>query len=293
MDRISDLPDNVVEMIIERLPLRDAARTSTLSKKWQYKWAMLSTLCLDYIFFDTMYRQRRKPPVLIYPSLVKTILLQHIGHLQKFVIYIPNLDASGIGEINLTIRVALMNGVQELTVIKAEGCAPHALPSFLFVCAEQITKLEFTNCVLNPPLEFRGFPNLKTLHLNAIACSSLERLSNFISSCPRLQRITLSDLNKSDQQLYIHAPSLEVFSVGGAFRSILFQEAQNLVSLKIFLADINEGFEKVIPCNDYMLQLFSKLSKIKCLKLEGYICMVSEITVGWSLCSPALFCHFF
>uniref|UniRef100_A0A7C8Z0Y8 F-box domain-containing protein n=1 Tax=Opuntia streptacantha TaxID=393608 RepID=A0A7C8Z0Y8_OPUST len=274
MDRISDLPDNVVEMIIERLPLRDAARTSTLSKKWQYKWAMLSTLCLDYIFFDTMYRQRRKPPVLIYPSLVKTILLQHTGHLQKFVIYIPNLDASGIGEINLTIRVALMNGVQELTVIKAEGCAPHALPSFLFVCAEQITKLEFTNCVLNPPLEFRGFPNLKTLHLNAITCSSLERLSNFISSCPRLQRITLSDLNKSDQQLYIHAPSLEVFSVGGAFRSILFQEAQNLVSLKIFLADINEGFEKVIPCNDYMLQLFSKLSKIKCLKLEGYICML-------------------
>jgi len=93
----------------------------------------------------------------------------------------------------------------------------------------------------------------------------------------------LSDLNKSDQHLYIHAPNLEVFSIGGAFRSILFQEAQNLVSLRIFLADINEDFEEVILCNDYMLRLFSKLSKIKYLKLEGYICMVSEITHHCSL----------
>ncbi|XVF81858.1 hypothetical protein PTKIN_Ptkin15bG0189400 [Pterospermum kingtungense] len=41
-DRISNLPWDVLNNILVHLPLKDAARTSLLSRKWRYKWASLS-----------------------------------------------------------------------------------------------------------------------------------------------------------------------------------------------------------------------------------------------------------
>ncbi|KAK4364830.1 hypothetical protein RND71_016188 [Anisodus tanguticus] len=37
-DRISSLPCDILEKILGCLPLRDAIRTSVLSKQWSYKW---------------------------------------------------------------------------------------------------------------------------------------------------------------------------------------------------------------------------------------------------------------
>ncbi|KAM3357956.1 hypothetical protein P3S68_020887 [Capsicum galapagoense] len=49
-DRISELPANVIDRILELLPVKDAAKTSILSKNWRYNWAMLSNLQLDEAF---------------------------------------------------------------------------------------------------------------------------------------------------------------------------------------------------------------------------------------------------
>ncbi|XP_047259843.1 uncharacterized protein LOC124892658 [Capsicum annuum] len=46
-DVISDLPDNVIDVILLRLPCKDAVRTSILSKKWRYHWCRLTELTLD------------------------------------------------------------------------------------------------------------------------------------------------------------------------------------------------------------------------------------------------------
>lgn len=40
LDRISNLPNDVTEKILSRLPLREAVRTIVLSSKWRYKWDM-------------------------------------------------------------------------------------------------------------------------------------------------------------------------------------------------------------------------------------------------------------
>ncbi|XP_022020411.1 F-box/FBD/LRR-repeat protein At1g13570-like isoform X3 [Helianthus annuus] len=46
-DFITNLPDNVVTNILDRLLLRDAVRTSILSKSWRFKWTMLSQLLTE------------------------------------------------------------------------------------------------------------------------------------------------------------------------------------------------------------------------------------------------------
>ncbi|KAL9225812.1 hypothetical protein vseg_001694 [Gypsophila vaccaria] len=269
MDRLTDLPDNVVEAILESLPMRDAVRTSVLSKKWQHQWETVSRLRLDYAFFDSIYR-RSKPPSINYVMLVKNIMLQHHGPLIKFVIYIPFLDCINGSEINIIVRCALRNGVRELSMVKA-GNIPHVLPSYLFCAAEQLTQLELSNCVFNPPLVFNGFPNLKFLHLSSIMYPNLDRLSSFISSCRELRKVRLDNLNNLDQHLCVHAVKIEDLQIGGRFRSVSLKGVQDLVSLFIYLEELKDGFEKEMPCKDYMLHIFGMLRKIKYLKLGGYI----------------------
>ncbi|XVF43337.1 hypothetical protein PTKIN_Ptkin02bG0032500 [Pterospermum kingtungense] len=46
-DKISNLPDNITEQILGRMPIRDAVRTSVLSTNWRDKWTTLSDLVFD------------------------------------------------------------------------------------------------------------------------------------------------------------------------------------------------------------------------------------------------------
>ncbi|MCE2055106.1 hypothetical protein HAX54_041991 [Datura stramonium] len=47
-DIISNLPGDVINVILMCLPLQDAVRTSVLSRKWRYNWAKLPKLTLDH-----------------------------------------------------------------------------------------------------------------------------------------------------------------------------------------------------------------------------------------------------
>ncbi|KAJ0823230.1 putative F-box domain, leucine-rich repeat domain superfamily, F-box-like domain superfamily [Helianthus annuus] len=62
-DIISTLPQNIIEDILTRMPIRDALRTSVLSMRWRYTWRgmpkltftddMVTAFCLCLIFdFD-------------------------------------------------------------------------------------------------------------------------------------------------------------------------------------------------------------------------------------------------
>ncbi|CAL5350016.1 unnamed protein product [Camellia sinensis] len=54
-DQISELPRNIIEGILERMSIRDAARTSILSTKWRSIWTTISQLKLGNQFFkDTL-----------------------------------------------------------------------------------------------------------------------------------------------------------------------------------------------------------------------------------------------
>ncbi|XP_051152405.1 F-box/FBD/LRR-repeat protein At1g13570-like [Andrographis paniculata] len=44
VDRISNLPDDVINKIVSCMPLDDAVRTSTLSSRWRYKWTIIPVL---------------------------------------------------------------------------------------------------------------------------------------------------------------------------------------------------------------------------------------------------------
>ncbi|WMV15855.1 hypothetical protein MTR67_009240 [Solanum verrucosum] len=51
-DIISNLPDDVINVILMCLPLRDDVRMIILSRKWWYKWAKFPKLTLDQTLWE-------------------------------------------------------------------------------------------------------------------------------------------------------------------------------------------------------------------------------------------------
>ncbi|KAK1425567.1 hypothetical protein QVD17_20921 [Tagetes erecta] len=67
LDRISTLPDNIIETILTLMPIRDALRTSVLSKKWRCSWQSMPKL----VFKDDMLK--------VTPSQLKTVSQLEFG----------------------------------------------------------------------------------------------------------------------------------------------------------------------------------------------------------------------
>lgn len=85
-DLISNLPCNVIECILSRLPIREAARTSILSTKWRYQWVTLSHLVFHDLGNDSYFYQRQ--PTLELVKIINGVLMHHNGPILKFVLSI-------------------------------------------------------------------------------------------------------------------------------------------------------------------------------------------------------------
>ncbi|KAF3651226.1 putative F-box/FBD/LRR-repeat protein-like [Capsicum annuum] len=161
-DRISVLPINVLDYVVELLPIEDAARTSILSKKWRYIWAMSPNLVLDNLFCNKLAKESCS----FFYNTVDNILLQHIGDIVKF-----DLDVSGLGlpwytDIDRWMHYVTRHGVKKLNLNVPKN-STYKVPSYIFNCST-LTDLTLSNCVFKSPTSFLGFQNLITLCLKSM-----------------------------------------------------------------------------------------------------------------------------
>lgn len=89
-DRISNLPRNIINLILERMPLYDAARTSTLSKTWRNIWQTHPHLVFDDVFLlQVVSKADNEDSLFGISRTINHILLLHIGPISKFHLSIP------------------------------------------------------------------------------------------------------------------------------------------------------------------------------------------------------------
>ncbi|CAN0899823.1 F-box/FBD/LRR-repeat protein At1g13570 [Linum grandiflorum] len=238
-DRISKLPDDVIERILVLLPLGDAARTSVLSTKWKHHWRKIPKLVFDKEFGRSLVRDgtvlnsmdalNNRLILIIY----KTLLL-HDGPVTTFKLSFLGLMPSG--EIDQFILYLSGRGIQEFTL-----CAPRSdyrfdvLLSSLY-SAPDLRYLKLKFCTLTkPPSWFLGHNKLTYLELKGVVLPD-NFFESFVPGCPLLEALRVTHCDGPDK-LEIVAPVLKAFYCQDVVQTLSFK-CTPLLSL--LLLDVSE-----------------------------------------------------
>ncbi|KAK9051167.1 hypothetical protein SSX86_027793 [Deinandra increscens subsp. villosa] len=257
-DFISNMPDNVVTDIMDRLPLKDAVRTGILSRKWKYKWNTLSQLVFDKNFFDCFKDAKGKTDI---GRIISRILFHIRGAITKFVLSIdePCYFVSVEEEISHWILFLSRKGIKDLTLESTIGKALK-LPAHLFCCLE-LKRLELVYCCFDIPASFHGFPNLLSLDLHRVEFGS-GKFAKFFTRCPILEVLNLG---------YPYSPRILLVSNStDKVKQAEIAKLANLTKLSLILCMVDK------TSSNSILELVGFLPKLQELHLNFLFCKVSE-----------------
>ncbi|EEF52517.1 F-box/FBD/LRR-repeat protein At1g13570 [Ricinus communis] len=264
LDRISSLPGHVLDQILSQLSIRDAVRTSALSRKWRYKWAKIPHLVFD----NKCVSIPSQDQTLIKDKLVNIIdhvLLLHNGPIQKF--KLSHRDLLGVSDIDRWILHLSRSSIKEFILEIWKG-QRYKVPSSLF-SFEHLIHLELFNCLLQPPLTFKGFRSLKSLDLQHITLTQ-NVFENLIFSCPLLERLTLMNFD-GFTHLNINAPNLQFFDIGGVYDDVTFENTFQLTLVSIGLyVNVQNDRNVGHGSSSKLLRFFANLPHIRRLEVQSY-----------------------
>ncbi|KAJ9163439.1 hypothetical protein P3X46_023107 [Hevea brasiliensis] len=230
-DMIIDLPDNVIDCILSKLPIRDAVRTSMLSKKWRYRWITLPYLVFAYKAFlggKGEFEENK------FVKFINNVLFLHDGPILKFALSISCMRS--YPEMDQWIVFLSRKNVVNFTLENWNG-ERHKLHSRFF-SLQKLTNLKLRRCIINPPADFSGFKCLRSLELYRITIAD-DALESLISSCPLLKKLKLYGFNYVDR-LNIQAPQLKKLYFFGKCKSMCFGNTPRLAELEIRLKKLPE-----------------------------------------------------
>ncbi|KAF9590062.1 hypothetical protein IFM89_030374 [Coptis chinensis] len=116
MDRISNLPTHIRDLILSLLPTEDAIKTSILSKQWRNIGYTLSTLNFDkyHFVFKNEKRTEKKFELFVYNTLIRHHYREDI---QRMKISVANGGAALSTAIHDWITLALLHDIRQLEVL--------------------------------------------------------------------------------------------------------------------------------------------------------------------------------
>ncbi|KAJ0462211.1 F-box/FBD/LRR-repeat protein At1g13570-like [Helianthus annuus] len=265
-DFISNMPDNVVTNILDRLPLQHAVRTSILSRNWRFKWTTLTQLVFDEKFFEYLTKTKGKSNC---GGIISRLLLQIKGVVEKFVLSMGKVKGTNdVENINHWILFLSTKSIKDLTLRSVNGI-PVKLPTHLFSCLE-LKHLKLTNCCFHPPHSIPGFPNLLSLKLCVVKFES-GILGEILTRCPSLEILDMRHL------LYPHKVKL-----------VDFAKSENLKILSLCLYHIDAVAIRSSTIFE-LVGFLPKLQELDLVFLENYKLTESGATMRFpAACLKAL-----
>lgn len=190
-DRISSLPDDILQHILSFLETKDAFQMHILSKRWRYLWTGVPIVDFDDM---PLYSNRTPTPF--------SIAAGHFIHFVERVLLLR--DASNIKRFRLSCRAAFFESRVFSWISSAVKYKVKELDLCLFVQetfplphsvfnSRSLTrlKLDMNNNLLLP--DHISFPSLKTLHLGLMTFQDDKSVERLFSSCPILEELAILD----------------------------------------------------------------------------------------------------
>ncbi|KAM0010735.1 putative F-box domain, leucine-rich repeat domain superfamily, F-box-like domain superfamily [Helianthus debilis subsp. tardiflorus] len=185
-DIISNLSEDLLDPILERLPVKDAVRTCVLSRKWRYRWTTIKTLFLDKQF-SQQFLKIGAFSCNGFIRVLNQIMILHNGPIFKFHLHIPKqIFIDSLKEVDQWMLILSRNNVRELHIVNSNRI--YHIPSSVFSCL-QLRNLYLSACILNPPLAFKGFPNLQEIYLLFVNFGG--NSGGTVINLPQLKRLKL------------------------------------------------------------------------------------------------------
>ncbi|WOG90004.1 hypothetical protein DCAR_0209245 [Daucus carota subsp. sativus] len=237
MDIISYLPQSIIDLILTKLPIKDAVRTSILSSKWRYQWTTMTELVFDEKCFclcdDKKVAEKESVDFMM------RFLMLHKGPIQKFkLIQKFELTTSYLRKstnIDQWLRLISRADIKEVVLdVYGKGrkwnYPRFSMPQSIFTF-RKLTRLTLSGFTVEPPFGFQGFPCLNYLELDGVTISR-EDIENFISGCPLLEKFKFSNI-MDKLALTIRAPNLKHLTVGGNFEDLYLEHMPLVTAISI------------------------------------------------------------
>ncbi|GKA35884.1 FBD-like protein [Tanacetum coccineum] len=190
MDRLSNMPDEVLSEILSLMPTKYAVRTSILSKRWRYKWTLVTSIDIDVLPFRGL---------LNCCAFVDRVLdLCKTTEIKIFRLRFSNLWVEK-SRMTKWIDEAVRLNVRELDIQSDLLELPLS-----FLACKTLTKLTIESNrsweVLDSQTPF-NLPCVKTLDVAVFDNPSLNAFK-LIGACPVLESLSFKIDNRSDEEEY-------------------------------------------------------------------------------------------
>nr|XP_043608392.1 F-box/FBD/LRR-repeat protein At1g13570-like [Erigeron canadensis] len=207
LDRISALPQPIIENILCHLPIQDAVRTSVVSRDWRYTWTKIPQLAfsefqfkastddnklsaLEKTFGVTSQRRNMTKRCKLFYGIYH-VLLTRQGPVDVFTLCMKaDKSCVELDQIIHHLSRSSNNTLKKLTLyLNSSSGSGYKLP-LSFFSLKRLTHLTLDGCHLDDQPTFKGFPSLTTLSLDDVNTSK-SMLIHLVSSCPLIKRFTL------------------------------------------------------------------------------------------------------
>ncbi|MCD7448103.1 hypothetical protein HAX54_038197 [Datura stramonium] len=281
IDVISKLPVPILDHILSFLAIKDAARTSVLSKAWNNAWTSLSCLDFGYGFYHVIRG--------VVDQILEKRLNQKIS-IKRFKVNVPNY-------VNLDswIKILVACNIKELYLEVDTTYAYKKLPEAIFA-VKALNVLCLCGFWIELPSDGIKFSSLRELHLVesvfdelliqalCISCSDLEVLSlrgfygpislQVARTLPKLRTVDLVACPLKFQMVDIAAPNMKdlyVSSSSGFLNVIKIISCKTLQHLNLHgVAVTDQWLENLLP-HLPNLEIFylSSCSLLKTMKISS------------------------
>ncbi|XP_018447270.1 FBD-associated F-box protein At5g38590 isoform X2 [Raphanus sativus] len=174
MDKISELPDELLVKILSSVPTKVAVSTSVLSKRWKFLWMWLTKL---------EYSDDEGNSFLVVRDFInKNLPLHRAPLIERLCLELWEEESTKVNheeDIKLWVETAVSRCVRYLEV----SYNVNMLPSSLFTC-ESLVVLKLRYLTLKDvPSTGCSLPSLKTLQLKSLTYVGVDSLQNLLSMC--------------------------------------------------------------------------------------------------------------
>ncbi|XBI81201.1 hypothetical protein VPH35_090168 [Triticum aestivum] len=280
-DALISLPTGVLDDILDRVGLRDAVRTSALSRAWRRRWEDLPSIDFYFPCPDETKHLRA----------VDSVLLRCPGRVRRLW---AHLDEPSAGRIHDWLLVLSRRGVDTLNLRPSSFDAVLALPSSVFAC-RRLTNLRLHACAIPPlPAGFEGFPELRKLALTCVRFreNGEYQLEEIIATSPSLEKLVfwevkiLGDFKDSSKDLgwilgellSLHSANIDILDyLGGRDFAKFLAGFSNITKLVICT--------RHSPLNGAIIleRLQCKFGNLKSLTLYTQFCELASILSTYCL----------